>query len=102
VHPLSKYVGITLKLWSKGEAVSALQKAIGKLTVDGSYGPATEARVKEYQKSKGLTVTGVTDSKVWLALIGAERRRGPCSCCTRRSNLRRRQARGPSANSRAR
>ncbi|GAA4398106.1 hypothetical protein GCM10023168_03800 [Fodinibacter luteus] len=68
-HPLAKYAGITLKLWSKGEAVKALQKAIGKLTVDGSYGPATEARVKEYQKAKGLTVNGITDAKVWKALM---------------------------------
>ena len=60
-----------LKRGSTGKAVSALQKAIGKLTVDGSYGPATEARVKAYQKSKGLTATGVTDSKVWAALMGA-------------------------------
>ena len=62
---------LTLKLWSKGEAVKALQKAIGKLTVDGSYGRLTEARVKEYQKSKGLTVTGVTDAKVWKALMAS-------------------------------
>ncbi len=68
--PLEKYSSLTLKLWSKGEAVKALQKAIGKLTVDGSYGPLTEARVKEYQKSKGLAVTGVTDAKVWDALMG--------------------------------
>ncbi len=67
---LEKYAGTTLKLWSKGEAVKALQGAIGKLTVDGSYGPLTEARVKEYQKSKGLAVTGVTDAKVWNALMG--------------------------------
>ena len=70
-HPLAKYSTLTLKLWSKGEAVKALQKAIGKLTVDGSYGRLTEARVKEYQKSKGLPVTGVTDAKVWNALIAA-------------------------------
>ncbi|MGB7820175.1 MAG: peptidoglycan-binding protein [Ornithinibacter sp.] len=67
---LEKYAGTTLKLWSKGEAVKALQKAIGNLAVDGSYGPLTEARVKEYQKSKGLAVTGVTDAKVWDALMG--------------------------------
>ena len=60
-----------LKRGSTGEAVKALQKAIGKLTVDGSYGPATESRVKEYQKSKGLTVTGITDAKVWNALMGS-------------------------------
>ena len=67
--PLAKYAGLTLRLWSKGEAVKALQKAIGKLAVDGSYGRLTEARVKEYQKSKGLAVTGVTDAKVWKALM---------------------------------
>ena len=70
-NPLAKYAGLTLRLWSKGEAVKALQKAIGGLTVDGSYGRLTEARVKAYQKSKGLAVTGVTDAKVWKALMAA-------------------------------
>ena len=70
-HPLAKYAGLTLRLWSKGEAVKALQKAIGGLAVDGSYGRLTEARVKAYQKSKGLAVTGVTDAKVWKALMAA-------------------------------
>jgi peptidoglycan hydrolase-like protein with peptidoglycan-binding domain len=69
--PLAKYSTLTLRLWSRGEAVKALQKAIGKLAVDGSYGRLTEARVKEYQKSKGLTVTGVTDAKVWKALMAS-------------------------------
>jgi len=69
-HPLAKYAGLTLKLWSKGEAVSAMQKAIGKLTVDGSFGRLTEARVKEYQTEKKLPVTGVVDAGVWKALMG--------------------------------
>ena len=68
-HPLAKYAGLTLKLWSRGEAVKALQKALGGLVLDGSYGRLTEARVKAYQKSKGLAVTGVTDAKVWKALM---------------------------------
>ncbi len=67
--PLAKYAGLTLKLWSRGEAVKALQKALGGLVLDGSYGHLTEARVKAFQKSKGLTVTGVTDAKVWKALM---------------------------------
>jgi peptidoglycan hydrolase-like protein with peptidoglycan-binding domain len=71
VHPLAKYAGLTLKLWSKGEAVSALQKAIGRVAADGSFGTQTEARVKEYQKAKGLTVTGVVDAKVWKTLMTA-------------------------------
>ena len=70
VNPLEKYVNVVLKRGSTGEAVKALQKAIGGLVVDGSYGPATETRVKTYQQSKGLTVTGVTDSRVWNALMG--------------------------------
>ena len=69
-NPLAKYVDVVLKRGSTGEAVKALQKAIGGLTVDGSYGPATETRVKAYQQSKGLAVTGVTDAKVWNALMG--------------------------------
>ena len=68
--PLAKYATLTLRLWSRGEAVKALQKAIGGLTVDGSFGPLTEARVKAYQKSKRLAVTGVVDAGVWKALMG--------------------------------
>ncbi len=69
-NPLSKYSGVTLRLWSRGDAVRAMQKAIGGLTVDGSFGPLTLARVKAYQKSKGLAVTGVVDSRTWKALMG--------------------------------
>jgi peptidoglycan hydrolase-like protein with peptidoglycan-binding domain len=69
-HPLAQYSDLTLRLWSRGEAVKALQKALGGLTVDGVFGPLTEGRVKEYQKSKGLTVNGVVDTKVWNALMG--------------------------------
>ncbi len=68
--PLAKYAGVTLRLWSRGEAVKAMQKAIGGLTVDGAFGPLTLARVKAYQKSTGLTVTGVVDSATWKALMG--------------------------------
>ena len=68
-NPLAKYVDVVLKRGSTGEAVKALQKAIGGLTVDGSYGRATETRVRAYQNAKGLQVTGVTDAKVWKALM---------------------------------
>ena len=57
-----------MRLWSRGEAVKALQKALGGLTADGVFGRATETRVKAYQKSKGLAQTGVVDAKVWKAL----------------------------------
>ena len=67
--PLAQYSHLTLRLWSRGSAVRAMQKAIGGLTVDGSFGPLTQARVKAYQKSKGLAVTGVVDSRTWTALM---------------------------------
>jgi peptidoglycan hydrolase-like protein with peptidoglycan-binding domain len=69
--PLAQYSHLTLRLWSRGSAVRAMQKAIGGLTVDGSFGPLTLARVKAYQKSKGLAVTGVVDSRTWKALMAA-------------------------------
>lgn len=47
---------------SKGDEVTALQKALNKaganLTVDGVYGPKTAAAVTAYQKSNGLTQDG--------------------------------------------
>ena len=71
---LAKYSGVTLRLWSRGEAVKALQKAIGGLGVDGSFGPRTEARVLAWQKSVGLTQDGVVDAKDWKVLAkGAAR-----------------------------
>ena len=40
-----------------GNDVRYLQYKLG-ITVDGSFGPATEKAVKAYQKSKGLAVDG--------------------------------------------
>ncbi|MBM6400975.1 peptidoglycan-binding domain-containing protein [Phycicoccus sonneratiae] len=68
--PLAKYSGVVLRLHSRGEAVKALQKAVGGLVVDGSFGPKTLARVKTWQKSKGLAVDGVIDAKDWKVLAG--------------------------------
>ncbi|WP_249138661.1 peptidoglycan-binding domain-containing protein [Phycicoccus avicenniae] len=68
-HPLAKYSGVTLRLWSRGEAVKALQKAVGGLAVDGSFGPRTQSRVVAWQKSVGLAADGVVDAKDWKALM---------------------------------
>ena len=40
----------TIKLGSKGEDVKVLQKYLG-LTQDGNFGPMTDKKVKEWQKS---------------------------------------------------
>ena len=49
--------------------MTALQKAL-KITADGSFGPATEAAVRGFQKSKDLAANGVVGREVWDALIG--------------------------------
>lgn len=57
----------TMKRGSKGEAVRKLQHGLrtvfpayaGKLAVDGSFGPATDKALREFQKRSGLTVDGL-------------------------------------------
>lgn len=70
VGPLTAYVNTTIQRGSKGDAVKALQKALG-LAVDGSFGPATETKVIAFQKSKGLTPNGIVAKSTWEALIAA-------------------------------
>jgi peptidoglycan hydrolase-like protein with peptidoglycan-binding domain len=48
----------TLKIGNKGIDVQHLQTFLG-LTVDGSFGPMTRARVMEWQRANGLTPDGV-------------------------------------------
>jgi hypothetical protein len=56
-----------------GEAVRSIQyllRARGySLAVDGIFGSETEARVKSFQQSKGLTVDGIVGNQTWEALI---------------------------------
>ncbi len=56
----------TLKVGDRGEAVRQLQAglnrdypAYSKLVVDGDFGPATEAVIREFQRRAGLPVDGV-------------------------------------------
>src|ERR1700758_1478590 len=39
------------------------------VAVDGDFGPQTDAAVKAFQTSKGLTANGTVDSQTWGALI---------------------------------
>ena len=47
-----------LKIGSKGELVKDVQEIVG-VTADGDFGPATEAAVKKWQASNGLTADGL-------------------------------------------
>lgn len=68
----------TLKKGDKGAEVRALQEALIKLGwsfpkygPDGDFGSETEANVKGFQRTHGLTVNGVFDQACYKALMAA-------------------------------
>lgn len=60
----------TIQQGASGADVARLQGLL-HITVDGSFGPATDAAVRAYQASMGLTVDGVVGSQTWDAIGGA-------------------------------
>jgi peptidoglycan hydrolase-like protein with peptidoglycan-binding domain len=65
-----KYTGyerVVLRRGSTGSVVKVLQSAL-RTGVDGAFGPATEAKVREYQKAHRLSPNGVVTTPVWRAL----------------------------------
>ena len=58
---------------SKGTEVEYLQKKLNdilgtKLVIDGDFGPKTEKAVKQFQKSRGITVDGKVGPITWAEL----------------------------------
>jgi peptidoglycan hydrolase-like protein with peptidoglycan-binding domain len=50
--------------------LQGLVTALGNpVTMDGNFGPATQAAVKNQQKAFGLPTTGVVDDNTWMKLI---------------------------------
>jgi peptidoglycan hydrolase-like protein with peptidoglycan-binding domain len=62
---------VTVENGSDGEGVEAVQTLLGGLTVDGGFGPLTEAKVKAFQTKHKLTVDGVVGPDTWHALVVA-------------------------------
>lgn len=65
----------TLRRGSKGAYVKELQTllvgkgySVGTYGIDGDFGRATEAAVKEFQKDAGLSVDGICGPRTWEAL----------------------------------
>ena len=58
----------TIKLGSIGEEVKVLQRYLG-INPDGNFGPVTDKKVREWQKSKGLTSDGVVGPKSWALIF---------------------------------
>lgn len=65
----SKKTRPKLRRGDRGEAVKELQRLLGRLEVDGSFGPATNARVLQFQRANKLDVDGVVGPKTWEALL---------------------------------
>jgi hypothetical protein len=64
-----------LKRGMKGGAVEAVQlilqgKTNARLSADGSFGPATELEVKEFQRKVGMKDDGSVGPATWAKLLG--------------------------------
>lgn len=57
----------TIKKGDRGNEVAILQKKLG-VTSDSIFGPKTEAALKEYQRTHGLSVDGICGAKTWTKL----------------------------------
>lgn len=63
----------TLRRGAHGEAVAKMQEhlnalAAAGLSIDGAYGPLTEAAVRKFQMSQGLAADGICGPRTWAAL----------------------------------
>lgn len=75
VHPYRE-ASPTLQSGSLGPVVGMLQGVLKTGfgyagAIDGVFGPATLAVVRQYQADSGLPVTGVIDERTWMAPAGA-------------------------------
>ncbi len=75
-----EYYGIVLKNGSFGPDVAQVQSwlngvqnccAPARITVDGKFGPATEASVKGFQQTQGLTADGKVGTNTWGQLYAS-------------------------------
>jgi peptidoglycan hydrolase-like protein with peptidoglycan-binding domain len=67
-HTIQKEEAVAiLKKGLSGEPVRRLQAKLG-VQADGTFGPGTEAALKEWQKSKGLAADGVAGPDTFMSM----------------------------------
>ena len=54
-----------LVVWAQEHLISAGEQ----ITVDGGYGPQTQAAVEAFQAAQGVEPTGIIDTPTWQALL---------------------------------
>ena len=59
-----------LKMWSRGDDVKAVQKAL-HCYPDGIFGTLTDEAVRQWQSDHKLVVDGIVGIKTWQSLFGA-------------------------------
>ena len=59
----------TVRRGLRGELTRQIQAKVG-VTVDGQFGPNTEAAVRRFQRAHGLVPDGIVGPKTWQALDG--------------------------------
>jgi predicted chitinase/peptidoglycan hydrolase-like protein with peptidoglycan-binding domain len=58
----------TLRRGSRGAFVVSLQQAVGAAPADGVFGPATEARLRQFQRLNGLVADGIAGPATWESI----------------------------------
>jgi len=66
--PLTRWMNVRLAVGSHGSAVVALQRRLGGLKADGSFGRLTKAKVVAFQRARHLRANGIVSISVWRAL----------------------------------
>jgi len=70
---LSDLSGVNVRRGDCGQGVEQVQTQLNyklniSLAVDGQFGPATEAAVRNFQTTLSLTVDGIVGPNTWAAL----------------------------------